>query len=585
MSSMARSWRGLLRLTHLTGPILDKELRVESRRRRNYAVRAAYLALLTLFVTLVWLSTVPHHASGVSLTWRLAVAGQAMTMLIVWFQFLACQAVAIVMLSTAISDEVSHRTLGVLMTTPINSLQIVIGKLVGRLVQVLLLMAVSLPLLAIVRVFGGIPWAFLGGSWVLTLTTTLFVGSVSLLFSISCRRAYAVIAWATLSLAVLWGLIPLLAVLVATQYRFISEPQLESFFSLTHPYVGLGEMSAWFASPRALPLGVRGAWLWPSLVMAIGTIGVLTIAVSRVRAVARRQISGEGSATGPSRVRPAARTSRRPVPVKGCPVLWKEMRAPLLGRRRGLTVVALGLALGSLAVMYAVAAGDGRALDDQGFHMAMVFVFMLVGVFFCVVIPATTITSEKEGRSWPILLATPLGDWRIVLAKGLGAIRRGLPAWAFLAVHVLAFTIAGLIHPLAILQLAMVVTGQVAFLTGTGLYFSSRFRHTTAAVIANIAVPAVLWVLMPIVLAMVMTVFRLGHRGLERYMLLCPFRQALASTEACTGASPLRYSSWGGAASTPGGATVLVLMAMGIYVLLGFLCARQAKCRLRKRVF
>jgi len=38
-------------------------------------------------------------------------------------------ACGIVMLSTSISDEIYHKTLGVLMTTPINSFQIVAGKL------------------------------------------------------------------------------------------------------------------------------------------------------------------------------------------------------------------------------------------------------------------------------------------------------------------------------------------------------------------------------------------------------------------------------------------------------------------------
>ena len=35
---------GLLRLSWLTGPIFDKELRVSSRRRRNYVLRFVYVA-------------------------------------------------------------------------------------------------------------------------------------------------------------------------------------------------------------------------------------------------------------------------------------------------------------------------------------------------------------------------------------------------------------------------------------------------------------------------------------------------------------------------------------------------------------
>ena len=587
MESMAHGFMKYLSPRWLVGPILDKEMRVSSRRLRNYVVRAAYLALLTLFVTLAWLDAAPHNPSGALRTVEMARAGQGITILIVWFQFLACQVVAIVMLSTAISDEIFHRTLGVLMTTPINSFQIVIGKLAGRLLQVVLLMGLSLPLLAIVRVFGGIAWVFLVGAWVLTLTTTLFVGSVSLLFSIFCRRAYVVITWTVLGLGALWGVIPLLAALVGTHYKIINERQLEVFLSWTHPYFGLVQLSAWFMSPWAVPLpfGVHGAWLWPSLVMVIGTIGVLTLAVFRVRVVARRQITGDMPASGgPSKMRGGKRTSAWLIPVHGCPVLWKEMRAPLLGRRRWLIVLGTALALGMLSVIYVVAA-DERAFGEQAFHVSMVFFLMMVGALFCIVTPATTITSEKESRSWPILLGTTLSDWRIVLAKGLGSMRRGLPAWVFLAGHVVVFTVVGFIHPMAILQLAMVVTGLVAFLTGTGLYFSSRFKHTTTAVIANLAVPTVLWGLVPIVMAMILTMSDTRPDPIIAYMGLCPFAQAMVITDTCARGWKLQMYHLGDYNLDTGEAMVFLLMTMALFILLGLVFAGRAKTNLRRRIF
>jgi ABC-type transport system involved in multi-copper enzyme maturation permease subunit len=570
----------------LVGPILDKELRVSSRRRRNYVVRMMYLVLLILFLTLVWLSTVPTRESGAYRTTEMARAGQTITQFIVWFQFLACQVLAIVMLSTAISDEVYHRTLGVLMTTPINSLQIVVGKLVSRLFQVLLLMAVSLPLLAIVRIFGGIAWSFLAGSWILTFTTTLFVGSVSLLFSIFCRRAYGVILWTALSLFGLWGGIPLLSGLVGIEYHFISERQWLAFFSRTNPFFGLAQLSEWFMSPRTLPLGVLQMWLGPSLVLVMGTIGLLTIAVIRVRIVARRQITGDVPVSrGRSKVGRSDGASIQCIPVRGCPILWKEMRAPLMGKRKGLKVLVAALVLGGLAVLYGVAA-KVNALDDSGFHIPMVFLFMIVGGLFSIVIPATTITTEKETRSWPILLGTTLSDWRIVLAKGLGAIRRTLPAWFFLVGHVLGFTIAGLIHPLALLQLAMSATGLVAFVSGTGLYFSSRFRHTTMAVIANLAVPVVLWILVPIVIGFILAINGSHNaESLMTYLGLCPFVQAGVITETCVPGWRLQMYRFGSFSLDTGEAMVFLLVTMTLYILLGFVFARRARCNLRRRIF
>jgi ABC-type transport system involved in multi-copper enzyme maturation permease subunit len=159
----------LLSLSWLTGPIFDKELRVSSRRRRNYALRSVYLGLLTLFLVLVWLSEVRVFGTAANRAAQMAEAGKRVMSVIVWFQFFGTQLVAVVMLSTSISDEIYNRTLGVLMTTPISSIQIVMGKVFSKLLQLLLLLAITVPLLAVVRVFGGVPWAYVISSTCITL--------------------------------------------------------------------------------------------------------------------------------------------------------------------------------------------------------------------------------------------------------------------------------------------------------------------------------------------------------------------------------------------------------------------------------
>ena len=51
-----RMFRMVLDPAWWTGPIFDKELRVSSRRRRNYSLRFFYVLVLTIFVAVVWLS-------------------------------------------------------------------------------------------------------------------------------------------------------------------------------------------------------------------------------------------------------------------------------------------------------------------------------------------------------------------------------------------------------------------------------------------------------------------------------------------------------------------------------------------------
>ena len=161
--------------------------------------------LVLVFLVFVWLDQARYiGSSGLYSVSRMAEAGKNIVMTIVWFQFCATQFLAVIMLSTAINDEVYNRTLGVLMTTPITSFQIVMGKLLGKLLQLILLLAISLPLLAIVRMFGGVPWDYIISSLCITLTTVIFAGSVSLFFSIFSRRAYVVIILSVLALRILF---------------------------------------------------------------------------------------------------------------------------------------------------------------------------------------------------------------------------------------------------------------------------------------------------------------------------------------------------------------------------------------------
>ncbi|MCF7972517.1 MAG: ABC transporter permease, partial [Phycisphaerae bacterium] len=235
-------WLGL---GWLTGPIFGKELRVSSRRRRHYAVRSLYIGALAVMLFFVWILMARSVQRSAYQSGQLSEMGLMITMLVTWSQFLLCQIVAGVMLSTAISDEVYHKTLGVLMTTPINSLQIVAGKLLSKLLQCVLLVGVSLPALAMVRVFGGIPWAYVFSSLCITLSMSVWVGSLSLFFSISQRRAYVVIIQTILTLGALFALIPFLVVWFLDQFLRIQEQVWLPFFLVSNPYAMMAFATQW----------------------------------------------------------------------------------------------------------------------------------------------------------------------------------------------------------------------------------------------------------------------------------------------------------------------------------------------------
>ncbi len=569
----------------LTGPIFDKELRVSSRRRRNYLLRVGYITLLALFLSIVWVNTVGSGSSDVYSVSRMASAGQDMVILVVWFQFVTCQLLAIVMLSTAISGEVYHRTLGVLMTTPINSLQIVFGKLLSKLWQLILLLAISLPLLAIIRVFGGIPWGFVVQALTITLCATVFVGALSLFYSIYLRRSYVVIIVALITVAVLYLFIPIFTIIVADGAR--ASRYFEQFFFYVNPFFALGNLQQYTFFPGS-GIGLGGHhWLGHCGIMLAASAMLLAWSVARVRIAALKQIAGGAAAAPPSKNANRDLTTSpvlsRPIEsIRGCPIRWKEFRSPLLGRYRWLVLGMSLLFLIPLLTLYVNAGAEGH-LDDDDVHMVFVAVYMGLGMLFTIVIPATGITSEKESQSWPVLLGTTIGDGAILMGKFWGALRRCLWAWVPLLAHVLIFTLwPGIIHPIAALGILLVVSGAVIFHIGSGLYFSTLSKRTTTAVVLNFILPALMWLLLPMLMF-----FPAGTSDnfAEAYVDSIPFIQSIALMEGGVPAS--RAMRYRGPYMKLNGVEVLFYLAVtaSMYGAIGCLFAWRAKCRFRRNIF
>ena len=580
-------------LSWLTGPIFDKELRVSSRRRRNYVLRFSYLALLTMFLALYWMEAAPSGQSGLYQSSRMAQAGQMIIVYVVWFQFLATQMIAGIMLSTSISDEIYHKTLGLLMTTPINSFQVVIGKLLSKLLQLLLLMAISLPLLAIVRVFGGVPWGYVVSGLCITLTTVLFVGSLSLFYSIFSRRAYVVIILTVLTIGVMFALAPLFRVMAG---RFVSGTVLDFIVALSYvnPYICLVLATETMMSPGGTGWMPGSWWLVQCAVMLGGSVLLLFLSVLMVRRVALRQATGEA---GVSSKKPyqspqldPGTTLRQafdgePRRVRGSAILWKELRSPLFGRHKLAFAISIAVGLILLFMTYAFFA-DQNALDDSEVHIIYALVFMGLGTLFAIILPATCITSEKESRAWPLLLTTTLGDWQILGAKFVGVLRRSLPIWCLLFGHIILFVLTGFIHPVAVFQTAMLVGWLVVFLSGSGLYFSARFRHTTTAVIANFVFAAVVWGIVPLVMALMAGTDLIALDFVSFYLDTNPFVHIIVIMDATAGGHGLNTYHWidYGSKSVIDTTAWMTACAIG-YVFLGLLFAWRAKRRLRCNVF
>jgi ABC-2 type transport system permease protein len=486
----------ILSLSWLTGPIFDKELRVSSRRKRNYLLRFAYIILLSIFILSVWFSIIGIRNSGsaVYISSRLSQAGRQVIIMIAWFQFIACQLIAVVMLSSSISDEIHAGTLGVLMTTPISSFQIVVGKLLSKLLQLILLLAISLPLLAIVRIFGGVSWDYVVSSVCITLTATLLAGALSFLLSIAYRHAYTVILVTMAVYMLFFGALTGLFNMLAVKRMFVFDRQVtQSLLALTNPFVAFAASNAKF-----IQSGVPSFFSWPLhclLILAV-TVVLLAVSVWRVRKASTAGTFNSGTKLRSLRFFEQAlahifyeagseSTDDTIIPVKDPPVVWKEMRKGFIGRNRGEAAI-FALLTGAFVIAAVLTLLGSR----RNFFLPQYFIyaFYLIVMIRMAVFSAGSITAEKEARTWPVLLATPLEDKDIVRGKAIAAFRRNVPLLLLYIILLSVFylKIAGIKNILAIILSLLSVATSILLVIGSGLYFGTRFRTTTTAVAAAV---------------------------------------------------------------------------------------------------
>lgn len=572
----------IVSLSWLTGPIFDKELRVSSRRRRNYVLRSVHIVFFTLILSLIWVQMVRYDSNSLYRVSRMGAAGQAIILYVVWFQFIAAQIIGVVMLSTAISDEIYNKTLGLLMTTPVGSFQVVLGKLLSRLLQLILLLGITLPLLAIVRVFGGVPWGFLLCGLFVTLTTAVFLASLSLFFSIFTRRAYTAIIETVLVAGGLFALVPMLVLILF--HRRVPHQMIVDALAYTNPYIVLSH-----ASESLMVAGPRGLVNWPAHcgVAMVASVLLLVVSAVFVRKVALRQATGQSILFSGKRKRAKASGMRQAISGRICrvigpPVFWKERRIPLFGKLSVGRIIMFVLGGGFLILTYILCARE-NALDDHETHALYAIVFASLGILFTMILPATCITVERESQAWPILLTTTVSNWDILWGKFLGAVRRCSAVWLLLFAHLVVFSLFGVIHPIAILQFGILVGWITFFLCGTGLYFSTRFKRTTTAVIANIALAALIWAIVPLLLGLFLAITRSGDGLLEVYVDLNPFVHTFVVADATARGHVVGRYDWAqGSLRTVDAATGWMVFNAVMYIGVALLFLGRAWSRMRR---
>lgn len=495
------------------GPIFQREVRALGRRGSPYWVRFGYalllLSIVTLVFILVWdIEQGASQAYGRQMALEFLAPAMLTTVAVVQMSVLAL--IAPVLTAGAIADEKRMRTLSTLLTTPLTSRDLVIGKLAAGTVQLCVLALIPMPLLLALRVFGGVETESIVASLVLSLSLGLLGASLSLMFSIWHRRTPTIVFFAMCSTAVLVGA-PWMA---AGLYDYATKSGfLESVYYVLTPYAQMLVLNPEFIGSGSVAQA-RVYWLSSAgYNLAIASV-VALFSMFMLRGVLRREAAGGGSQGAIARflvpgVEPdsAARqaTEREPREVGDAPIVWREIRQGVTASsNKTFAVACIGVLI--LLGLYAI-----MGIDHGGLTATIAIITALALAAQSALTTPSAISSERDAGNWSVLLTTPVTSRQVVLGKVAGALRRLWLLPALLLLHMALVIAAGRLHPVAALHTTVLLGGLVVMLSGTGIFLGMFFKRGITASVFNLSIPIVFYLGLPMLLSMVLLMIDYGY--------------------------------------------------------------------------
>jgi ABC-type transport system involved in multi-copper enzyme maturation permease subunit len=510
----------LLAVSRPFGPVLFYDLVRSARRTRFTVIRTLYASLMAFI--LGWIFMI------ITFKYDGKVPSREMTEIATWIfnALIAIQFITVVLLTPAytagaIAEEKERKTLEFILGTDLRNGEIISGKVASRLLNLALLLLAGVPIFSLLQFLGGVDFYLVMAGAAATLVTMFSLAGLSILNSVSCRRARDAIVL-TFLMGVAYYILATASLMVYPLSRSQAIPGLEHFPSTdswTSP-VELGDVVDWFnagnigyavfrlgrgASATAvlendLP-GVLGAYA-----LFHGLVGVVCIgwSVMRLRILALRE-----TVKAASRKKGMARRVPNRPRVGRHPMIWKEVFAEGAVRLNAMgRVVVLVLVLASfiptIIIIYLYFEGRfrwgmGMAWKEVGEAMnaaQMRFVATTVAtlmLLLVVVRAAGSVRNERERNTFDELLTTPLTNDEILFAKWFGSVLSVRWGWAWLGLIWAVCLVTGGVEVFGppLILVSWLVYAAVG--AGVGLWFSIGSRSTLRATVAALATMIVLY--------------------------------------------------------------------------------------------
>ena len=414
------------------GPVFSREATTLPRQPRFYAARTLYVtALLGLMVTALILLTGSQEVRNLG-DW--ARFGAKVFQILAPFQLALAMFLAAMITAAAVAHEKDRRTLIMLLLTDMSGAELVLGRLLASLLEVLAMVAASLPLLMLVAMLGGVSYRQIVGAELITIATVVASGTVGSTIALWREKTFQALAITVLTLVV-WLLAWEWVAAGAAGDAILGYPA-SKWAVAASPWQAV--LTTTMPDPTAS--AGQGVWIGgPFVLFATSvTIGLNLLSIARVRvwntsadALPHTGTAGpaaqESKPTEPttdlgaaSGVDATPRTGKYR-PVWRNPVLWREIRTWAYGKK----ILVVRLAYAGMAVA-AILAATAILSDDAEFNLRgeaipaaarPLIPLFAVSILLINALAVTAITNERDGQALDLLLVTDLTAREFIFGK------------------------------------------------------------------------------------------------------------------------------------------------------------------------
>lgn len=460
----------------MLGPIFNREALTLPRQSRHYWARVFFLGALWVLGLTAW-QALFGWSSMVS-QGDLAAFGSLLFQLLAYSQLVLVIFFSALMAAGAVAQEKDRRTFVLLLITDLKHREIVLGKLLGSLLQIGVLLLVAAPILSLTLLLGGVAPVQVGQTLLVLLGSALAAGALGCLMALWREKTYQTLALTVLGLVLYFlaieglGLLPVESAAIV-QVQTILNP-FRSLAKIIFPPVG--------GSTWAVTLSCVAALL--GLTVVLTAIGMI-----RLRAWNPRgepiQKSDEEKAAEEKAERNIHAAPGKAREVWPNPILWREVATRAYGRRTLLikAVFLLVVAVLSLAAF--------RGLPDAERAPRLAPALGLVPVLVLSLLLAnaqavTSITTERDLGALELLLVTDLTPKEFLFGKLGGILFNSKEILLPPLLLLLIYATLGYVGAESALYLTITMLVLMAFAVMLGVHVALRTVKARQAILASI---------------------------------------------------------------------------------------------------